>query len=197
MFSSCYILYGLFYIVYYNYFYFKIFWSFTYTKDANQITNMSDTIKNMMDNDAWDALSLGGTLLVRDSVVKGKPNVKRAAALTVAQYAYDKTVKDGLQALFRGFSNEAYYSSLVANTLGLTGFLLAADAIKIIGKDSDPSESEGLIPDVKVKGKMSKKVINALLESMELIVEQQALMYATTAISGWAPPTGPQPAKTS
>lgn len=158
---------------------------------------MSDTVKNMMDNDAWDAVSLGGTLLVRDALLKGKPNVKRAVALTVAQYAYDKTVKDKLQGLVRGFSNEAYFSSLVANTIGLTGFLLVADAANILGKESDPTQSEGLVPDLKVKGKMSKKVINALLESMELMLEQQALMYATTAVSGWAPSSAPQPAKTS
>ena len=155
-------------------------------------------IATMMDADAWDAVSLGGTLLVRDAIVKGKPNVMRAGVLTVAQYAYDKTVKNQLQAWMRGFSNEAYFSSLLANTVGLTGFFLISDAIGVIGKGSDPSESEGIVPDLKVKGKMTKKVVNALLESMELLFEQQALMYVTTAVSGMAPAPGtPMPAKSS
>lgn len=152
----------------------------------------------MLDADAWDAISLGGTLLVRDVVLQGKPEIKKPLTLTVSQYIYNKTIKQQLEGTIRGFTNETYFSALLANTIGLSAYFLAADAIGLTSKKSDPSASEGVVPDMKVKGKMSKKVVNALLESAELLVEQQALMWATHRISGWAPPaSAPQPAKTA
>ncbi len=159
---------------------------------------MSSNPAQMLDADAWDAISLGGTLLLRDTVLHGKTEVKKPLTLTVSQYIYNKTIKTNLEGMIRGFTNESYFSALLANSVGLSAYFLAADAVGLTSKKSDPSESEGIVPDVKVKGKMTKKVVNALLESMELLVEQQGLLWATQRVSGWAPPAGqPQPAKTA
>lgn len=151
---------------------------------------------SMLDADAVDALLMGGTMFVRDTIVKGKPKLKRAAVLAGAQYAYDKTLRAYLQGALQGFTGEAYFANILANAAGVSAIIYAADMIGLVGRDSDPADSSSeLAPQVSGSGK-SKKVINAIIEGSELVLEQRALVWALNKANVVIPGQAPAPAKT-
>ena len=145
-----------------------------------------------LDASAYNALSLGGTVIVRDLLVDGKPEVKDAAVAAVAQYLYLKWGGNTLSGWLAGLTGEQMISGLAANAVGLGAILLAADASGLVKKSSVAIEDgSGVVP--KMKGKsMSKKVVNALVQSTELLIEQQ-LLFKISGMAGMSIPSG-QPA---
>jgi hypothetical protein len=149
-----------------------------------------------LDASAYNALSLGGTVIVRDLLVDGKPEVKDAAVAAVAQYAYLKWGGTTLSGWLAGLTGEQMVSGLAANAVGLGAVLLALEATGLVKKSSVAIDDDsGVVP--KMKGKsMSKKVVNALVQSTELLIEQQ-LLLKLSGMAGVSLPTGqPGPALT-
>ncbi len=152
------------------------------------------SVPSYLDADAWDALSLGGTLLVRDSLVKGKPKINNAVAVTVVQYAYDKYLRSWLEAKMEVFTGEAYVSALAANTVALTGLFTLLEKTKLLkAKNGVDAIDEGLAPKVKGKG-MSADLLNSMIQSIELLIEQRLLMSAVSMTGVAMPSKQPAPA---
>jgi len=146
----------------------------------------------------YDSLAMGATLLVRDGIKGKKMELKRAGAVTVAQYAYDKALKDYMSAGISSFTKmptDNMAVSIAANSLSLAAVFLVTDLLNLTGPKSDISGTEGFIPDGKGKS-MSGRVIKAIINAAELVAEQRVVVYTASAVSGMVPPSGPAAAKT-
>lgn len=147
-----------------------------------------------LDADAYNGISLGGTVILRDLLVDGKPEIKDAAVAALAQYAYLKWGGSYLSGMLAGVTGEQMFSGLAANAVGLSAIMLVLDGTGLVKKSSVAIEDgSGVVP--KMKGKsMSKKVVNALVQSTELLVEQQLLLKLTGMASVGIPAGQPSPA---
>jgi hypothetical protein len=145
-----------------------------------------------LDADAYDAISLGATVVVRDLIVDGKPEVKEAAITALSQYAYLKWGGSYLRGMLAGLTGEQMISGLAANAVGLGAAFLVLDATGLIKKSNNiVDDNSGVVP--KMKGKsMTKKIVNAVVQSTELLIEQQ-LLLKVAGMSGVGIPPG-QPA---
>lgn len=143
-----------------------------------------------------DSLAMGATLLVRDALKGKSMEPKRAAAITVAQYAYDKVAKDYISASLSKFSSAdpaGMAVSISANALGLAAVFLVTDLLKLTGPKSDITAAEGFIPDGKGKS-MSGRVIKAVINAAELVAEQRIVLYTASSVSNMVPASGPKSA---
>ena len=148
----------------------------------------SNKLPSWMDADAWNAVSLGGTLVLRDSITEGKPELRDAGAVAISQYVYLKWGGDYLSGALAGITGEKMISGLAANALGLSVVFLGLEAVGLMKKGKTVIDEGGVAPKVKGKG-MSKKVVNALIQSTELLIEQQVLMKIA-GVAGVGIPAG-------
>ena len=151
---------------------------------------------SMADPSIYDGASMGATLLIRDGIKGKKMNVKRAAVISLAQIGYDKLVKDYATASIAGFvksTPDQMAVSVGANALGLAAVFFVTDLLKLTG-ETDIGHAEGFVPDGKGKG-MSGKLMKAIVNAAELVVEQRIVLYTAKSISGYTPTSGPAAAK--
>jgi hypothetical protein len=98
-----------------------------------------------------DSLMLGGTLVVRDSLFKGKQHWKKAGVLAASQFVYDMYLRQKAEPALQALTGENYFSSLLANSLGLGVITLATKKVGLISKQSDPVEEGGIVLSMKSK----------------------------------------------
>lgn len=125
-----------------------------------------------------DGAVLAGVYVARDLIVTGKtPSLAKAGTIGISQIAYNNLARMKLEAWLSGYTGETMYSGLLANTVGLASVLYVLGAIGIVSQKSAKSEGEGdVLPSP--KGKTSgKKVMKALLEAGELVVERKIVEY--------------------
>lgn len=145
------------------------------------------TTPSWMDANAWDSLSLGGTLLIRDMITVGKPDFRDAGAVTVSQYAYKLWVEQYVLPKLAQLTGESMISGLASNAIGLSAVLVVLQSAGLM-KKGETLEDGSLTPDVKGKS-MSKKVLNSIIKSTELLIQQQLLLKATS-MAGVGIPSG-------
>lgn len=156
---------------------------------------MSATLPSYLDADAFDSLSLGGTLFLRDALIgKNEPSVSKAGALAIAQYIYDKTAKPKAAGMISTYTGESYWSGLLANATGLTVYFMLTEYLGLVSK-SEKLGQDALLPLPSADGKMGKKFIKSIIQASELLVERQVLLAATKMAGVNIPENQPQPAK--
>ena len=151
----------------------------------------------MADPAIYDSAAMAGTLLLRDAAKGKSMNVKRAAVIGVAQLGYDKFLRDYTSASIAGFVKSTPDQMAVqigANALGLAAVFFVSDLVGLTGGKSDIASAEGFVPDGKGKG-MSGKLMKAIVNAAELVVEQRIVLYTAQSISGYTPTAGPAAAK--
>jgi len=129
-----------------------------------------------------DSLMLGGTLVVRDSLFKGKQSWKKAGVLTVSQYVYDMYIRQKAEPALQALTGEHYFSSLLANSLGLGIITMAARKVGATSKESDPVEGDGVLIPMKQKSGYAGEFLDSTIESLELLIEQRILKSATSMV---------------
>lgn len=153
------------------------------------------SLPSYLDGDAFDALSLGGTLFLRDSLIgKGTPSITNAGALAIAQYIYDKTVKSQASGMIAAYTGEQYWSGLLANAGGLTVYFMLTEYLGLVSKKEKLGQ-DALVSVPVGGGKMSKKVLKSVIQASELLIERQVLLSATKMAGVSIPTDAPQAAK--
>ncbi len=151
----------------------------------------------MADPSLYDGAAMGATLLIRDGLKGKQMNLKRAAVISLAQVGYDKLIKDYTTASIAGFvksTPDQMAVSVGANALGLAAVFFVTDLLNLTA-GTDIANAEGFV-DGKGKGKgMSGKLMKAVINAAELVVEQRIVLYTAQSVSGMVPPSGPGPAK--
>jgi hypothetical protein len=126
-----------------------------------------------------DSLMLGGTLVVRDSLFKGKQHWKKAGVLAASQFVYDMYLRQKAEPALQALTGENYFSSLLANSLGLGVITLATKKVGLISKESDPVEEGGIAITIKANKGVAGEFLDGSIEALELLIEQRILKSAT------------------